>query len=722
MLPLGYNISITGDCSENGTGQILFTITGGTSPYTVNLNSPFSGSYPTYGELLLSGLTEGIYSGSIVDSSIPPLTQLFETPISGGVCISFEQSSIDSSFLIQHTTCGLNNGSVTLNSTSQYSSVTYILYDSEDNFINSAQTNQFTYQFLNLSAGTYYAVVQDIGGCSASTPTFIIETSNPLNFGLLVIPNAACGEIPVGKLIVTGLTGTPPFTYLWSNGSIEDRITGLTDGTYTVTVTDSFGCQHTESGTIERVPPVGLGVITSEQPTCFENDGSITITVTGGTSPYLYSASTGEQYVSYSQSFTFSGLSPGQYVFSVTDATFCSFTTNTNLNAPGGLESISISTMNSTCSSSDGSITISVVGGSSPYTYTLIDSSGNTLENINLLQVYTFNNLSSGLYTVAVQDNTGCGKSDEVMIIATDKFTISVSSTPTTCNISNGSVTVEATTGYTPPLTYSLDGSQTLITSLTAVTFSNVSAGQHTVTVTDAFGCVQTKQIFVPFSIPLLFSLYAVQCNGGNNGSVTALITSGTPPYSFQWSNNIPGNPQTSYVEGLGTGTYGVTIVDSSNCSLYQEVSIRCGTNFNSGTSGILFQKYIMGEDIFILESPTKCGLLEMLNEGYQNLIEDNVDCTFNSATFTAKVTVNPLGLELDDEFFTTTSLIIAPADNIWYDTVKGLLLQVPGVGNVIIDPLMNTITIQTIPDDNSLDGQEIIIELEINYDVNCLG
>jgi hypothetical protein len=247
MVPIEYNISITGDCSGNGTGQILFSISGGTSPYTVNLTSPFVGSFPTFGELLLTGLVSGQYTGSIVDNSVPPLTVLFDTPISGGVCINFEQNSIDGSYLIQNTTCGENNGSVTVNSTSQFATVTYYLYDTNNNLINSAQTNSFTYQFLNLSAGTYYAVVEDEGGCSASTPTFIIQPSLPLDFGLYVIPNAACGEIPVGKIFITGLTGTPPFTYLWSNGSIEESLTGLTEGTYSVTVTDNFGCQHTES-------------------------------------------------------------------------------------------------------------------------------------------------------------------------------------------------------------------------------------------------------------------------------------------------------------------------------------------------------------------------------------------------------------------------------------------------------------------------------------------
>lgn len=721
MLPVDYNISITGDCSGDGTGIIQFNISGGTAPYFVNLNSPFVGTYSTWGELTLTGLTEGIYEGSITDSSVPPLFVTFNTPISGGFCISFQESGeVGVEYLIEDATCGLDNGSVTVVNTSIYSSINYYLYDGDDVLINSAITNTFEYQFLNLSAGTYYVIAEDLGGCTASTPTFIIESSEPLDFGLYVIPNAACGDIPVGKLYITGLTGTPPFSYQWTNGSIEDSLTGLTGGLYGVTVTDGFGCQRTVNATVENISPLGLGIITSELPTCFTNDGSISITVTGGTVPYYFSASTGEQQITYSQTFSISGLSPGNYGFLVTDATFCNFVTSTTLTAPGGIESVGIDVINSTCSSSDGSISISVVGGIAPYTYTLIFPDSELLENTNNLLTYSFNGLESGTYTVSVEDSTGCGYIEEVTIIAEDKYTIDTFTTGTTCNLNNGLVRVEVSEGYDLPLTYSIDNEQTTVTVLTAVTFTNISSGTHTVRVTDALGCVQTNQVSIASSIPILFSLFPINCNGGDNGSITALISSGTPPYTFNWTDNIPGNPQQIEVTGLTNGTYGVSIVDANGCSSYQETSIQCDTNFNSGTSGVLFQTYIMGEGTFELETPTKCGLLEMLNEGYQDLTDDNENCVLNSATFTAKVSVNPLGFVDTDQFFTTDSLIIAPTDNLWYSSIYGILTNIPGIGNVIINPTKNSIIIETDPNDSTLNNQQITIELIINYDVTC--
>ena len=129
-----------------------------------------------------------------------------------------------------------------------------------------------------------------------------------------------------------------------------------------------------------------------------------------------------------------------------------------------------------------------------------------------------------------------------------------------------------------------------------------------------------------------------------------------------------------------------------------------------------------MGAEIFSVESPTKLGLLQMLNEGYADLTADNTSCNLISATYTVKVSVNPLGLTTQANIpFTSTTLNQAPADNLYYDTVKNLLLTVPGVGVVTIDSLNNQITIQTAPNNTSLTGQEIVIDLIIIYDIMCL-
>jgi hypothetical protein len=441
------------------------------------------------------------------------------------------------------------------------------------------------------------------------------------------------------------------------------------------------------------------------------------MTITGGTAPFYYSASTGNVLISYSRTYTLSGLSAGQYNFQVTDAGLCQMLAGTTLETPGGITSVTVQGQNSTCSSTNGSITINVVGGTVPYTYTLISPNGNQLNINNSQSTQIFENLGTGTYTVGVSDNTGCSYIQETTLIAQNKFTISTNVVGTSCGQNNGSVTIYSTSGGTLPLDYSVDGIQNVFdTNLSAVTFNNLTSGTHIITVTDADGCTQTTNILVPSSQPLSYSLFSTSCGSGNNGKITAFITSGEPPFTFNWSDNVPNEPQQIQVSGLTAGTYSLTVVDVNGCSLTRNTTISCNQNYAS------YQTYTMGAEIFNIQSPTKFGLLQMLNEGYFDLTSGNTNCDLISATFTAKISVNPSGVVASQNFFTSTSLVQVPSDNQWYDTVRTLLLGIPGVGNVTIDQLNNQITIETSRNNTSLEGQEIVIDLVIVYDIICLS
>jgi large repetitive protein len=709
MAVLNYNITVTGDCSNNNSGAFNLFVSDGTPPYTVQFISPsYASQTITTQPASLVGIASRVYQVRVNDSSLPTNNEFFlNIPISSGVCGSISA--------VQNTTCGVNNGSVTGSSTSLYSSTNFSLYNINNNYLASATTNTNEAVFGSLSAGTYYLGVTDLGGCTAFTQTFIVEESEPLDFGLYVVPNSSCGGAPIGKIFVTGQTGQSPYSYLWNNGQTGSTITGLTSGNYSVAVTDAFGCTLSKEATITNVNPVGLGLFTSTAPTCLQSNGVINMTITGGTEPFYYSASTGNVLVSYSRTFSLSGLSAGQYNFQVTDAGLCQMFAGTTLETPGGLTSVTAQGQNSTCSSTNGLITVNVVGGNSPYTYTLVYPTGNQLNISNSQTTQIFSNLSGGTYTVAVSDNSGCAFMEEVTLVAQNKFTISTQVVGTSCNQNNGSVTILTTAGSTLPLDYSVDGLQNIIdTNLTAVTFNNLSSGTHVVSVTDADGCVQTTNILVPSSQPLNYSLYSTSCGSGSSGKITAFITSGEPPFTFNWSDNVPNDPQQIQVSGLTAGTYSLTVVDSNGCSLTRNATITCSTN------SINYQTYVMGAEVFNIQSPTKFGLLQMLNEGYFDLTSGNVGCELLSATFTAKVSVNPSGIVATQNFFTSTSLVQVPTDNQWYNTIRTLLLGIPGVGNVIIDQLNNQITIETSRNNTSLQGQEIVIDLVIDYNIIC--
>jgi uncharacterized protein (DUF2141 family) len=710
MSIFNYNISVTGDCSNTDYGSISLLLTGGTPPYTVQwLNPVLSPDIVTTLPAIKTGLSATTYAVRVNDSTLPINSEFYiNIPVSSGVCASIVS--------VQNTTCGFNNGFVTGTSTSDYSSTNFYLYHGDGVFSQSAVTNQSTVIFGSLTAGTYYMTVEDLGGCTSQTSNFIVENSGILDYGLYVVPNSSCGGNPMGKIMITGLTGNPPYTYFWSTSATGSTVTGLTAGIYSVDVTDVYGCVLTKTGTVVDVPPIGFGTFTATQPSCFNNDGVLTIQITGGTAPYYYSASTGDVVVQYPTSWSISGLSPGNYSFSVTDAALCSFTQGTVLTSPNGITSVSVSTQGSTCSSNGGSISVSLNGGSSPYTYTLIYPNGNVLNVANTQTNQLFSNLSSGTYTISVQDSSGCSYMDEVTLFATNTFTISTQTTGTTCNQDNGYITVIKSNGGEPPFDYSLDGLVNVLnTSLSAVTFNNVSSGQHTITVTDNTGCTQTTQVAVASSPTLDYSLYSTSCGDGTQGTITAFISSGEPPFIYDWSDNVLGNPQQIQVTGLTAGTYSLTVIDDNGCSLTQSTNIDCDASYVS------YQTYVMGSEVFNIQSQTKYGLLQMLNDGYDDLTSGNTSCSLISATFTVNISVNPLGLTTSNTFFTSNSLVVAPNDNLYYDTVVNLLQTIPGIGNITVDAPNNQITIETNPNNNSLDGQEIIIELLIVYDTICL-
>ena len=697
-----YTLDIVGAC-ETGFGSAEIIPTGGVGPYTFDWYNPELGTGP-----IKTNLAPGTYFVRANDSASPVNAQFFiNVTISECLCVSILN--------VNSTTCGLDNGSLKGTSSSVFAITDYQVFTNNDILVQSQASNTGTVEFNNLSAGTYYLFGSDGGGATGRSANFIVEQSTPLSYGLYVVPDASCNGLPSGKIYVTGITGTPPFTYLWNNSSIQSSITGLTPGVYSVQVTDSLGCQLTQNALITEVEPVALGTITSTSPTCFEADGSVTITVIDGTPPFYYSASTGYSEISYLRTLTLSNLSNGNYSISVTDAGLCKILATTSIASPGGISSVNVSTTNSTCSANDGSINVGVIGGIAPYVYTLIYPGGdmNSVNSNTTTQI--FSNLESGTYSIFVEDTTGCVYTTEVTLIAEDKFEISISSQPATCGLNDGVLQVSISEEAVLPLTYSIDGTNNIVDSnLYGVTFSNVNPGQHILTVVDSEGC----SIFTPFtilsSVPVDFSLYSTSCGSGNEGIITAFITQGTAPFNFNWSTNVAGNPQEITVEGLSGGTYSLIVQDANGCSLSRETIIECAAKC------VTFQTYSMGSEVFNILSPTKHGINQILVEGFNDLTAGNSECILISATYTAQIEIQPQNTFLNNTFYTGNSLVDVPSDNLWFTTITNLLQSIQGVTAVNINPLTNQISISANPG-SSIIGQELSVKLIIVYDIICL-
>ena len=704
---LTYIPSISGDCSNSGSGAFSIDITGSAPDYTIQWVSPASGTTALGAGVTaytVNSLTAGTYSFNIIDSCSPVNTVLpVNIFISSGTSMSISG--------IENTLCGDDNGSITATTQNVYGVAEFYLYDNTGGYVTSGSSFGNDFEFNNLSASTYYVVGDDGGGCTGKSETVIVQSSTTIDYGFYTVADAGC-SVNSGKIFITGLTGNPPYTYLWSNGGTTDSISGLTAGTYSVSVTDDTGCSVSKGTSVIEVLPVGFGSFTSVNPSCEGNDGEITITVTGGTEPFYYSGSNGNTNITFDRSYTFTNLTSGIFNVQVTDAGLCSFTNSTTLSPTGGLSVLSVSKTNSFCDNNGGTITINLFGGSPPYTYTLDNPDGSSVNYTVNNSSYVFNNLSGGTYQVTISDLGPCEHIEEVTISDESVFEIETLTTGTTCNGSDGSVTIEVSSGATSPFLYQING-QSITTGLTSHTFNNLTSGGYTATVTDNTGCAQTELFSIDFSSTVDFVLTSTNANTGSDGSVTAFITSGEPPFTYDWVSNNVGGQTGDTVTNLSAGTYTLKITDDNSCVKQRSVTL---TGFNSISSR---QTYNVCNDDFENEGTVIIkGPREMLNEGFYDLTLNDIDCILNSAVFETSVSLGESSVS--EQFYTGYTLNDFPGDNIWLDSIERLTESFSAITDLtyIIEDDYIKITTEC-----NYDGpKNYKVNLTIHYDIECVS
>jgi len=734
MSILIYNYSVTGDCSNTGSGAVSFNLTGSTptvSPFSVSDATgqgllPLSAATTTYS---VTGLTGGTYYAQLTDSSTEK--EVLNIYISTGTT-----ATIDSS----NTTCGQNNGTITGFTSGVYGLVSFNLYDINDNLITTATTSNSYYEFTSLSAGTYYIVANDGGGCTGITASVILNPSSGLTYGAYVVDDASCLGSGSGKIFLTGLT--PPlsaYTITWSPnalGQTGSTITGLTSGSYVATVTNPIGCTTSESFTVNTIPPLTSGgFITITQPSCFANDGEVEFIVVGGTAPYFFSGSSGQVEITFDTSVTFTGLSSGLYSFLVTDAGLCTIYDSVSLLTPNSFSTVAVTTTNSTCSANDGSINVLVDGGLSSATNLQISVSGTTgISQIGLFgsSNETFYGLGSGTYIVTVV-SAGCTYTASTVINSVSLYSATTQVSGTTCGLNNGSLVVSASTGGTFPYTYSLTGPSnnpnTTISTVTSLfnTFTNLAYGNYTLTIQDTSSppCIQSYAVNIPYSQTVNFNLYPNQPLNGNDGSITAFITSGEPPFTLTWSGGTAGSQTGSTVTGLTAGTYSLTVTDASGCTLTKYTTL-------TGTKKYVeYLYYNVCDDTFTDSGlVTKRTIRAMYLEGFNDLTSGDTNCIINSATFSINAEVG--GQSAETIFYTSSGSTDYPNDLLWAEAMSTILNEFVGISDVTIDLPSNRITIKTNCEEiskncgpqtiNPLQDTEIKVNLLIDYDISCVS
>jgi hypothetical protein len=707
-------VGLTGDCMNLDEGSFEISIFGTAPDYTIQWLTPFTDVIPlgvgvtSYEEI---GLSAGTYTFNIIDSCTDPINTSIPVSIyiSSGVCVS-----IDS---VENTVCNLDNGSITARTEYDYGSNVYYLYHNTLGYITSADTmNSISPSgvvFDTLTAGTYYVVATDGGGCTGVTSSVIVQDSSQLDFGVYVVNDAGC-NVNSGKLFVTGLTGTAPYTYLWSNGNTTDSITDLVAGSYTITVSDRTGCVVVKTVNIAKVPQVGQAGVLVSPPACFGNNGTVYLIISGGTAPFYFSGSNGTFNVTFDNFYEFTGLPSGVFNYYVQDSGLCSFTGGVSLLTPSSFNIISVNTVNSKCGDNLGQILPVISNGTTPYVYVLTPPSGNPQEVTTELANYPFTNLSSGIYNLSITDGSGCQYSKNYEVLNESIFTFDAEVTGTTCGISNGIVEVTVVDG-TGPFLYEM-GDQSELSNLRTKKFQGLDNGSYTLSVTDTnVPCKQSTTLFVDDSEGVDFIVTPQNPTGTNNGSIQLFIISGQPPFTYDWSENV-GAQTGLLVTSLSAGTYTIKVTDDNDC-VNEKTIILEGTNCS-----VSYEIYNFTEDTFNNTGDLiKKGQLQMLNEGFSDLTLGDSNCILNEAVFEASVSVN--GVISSNSFYTGNTLFEVPSDTLWATTIRNLLLSYDGIGNVVINNSTNKITIST--DCNSevtLLDSDILVNLIIHYDISCVS
>jgi gliding motility-associated-like protein len=508
----------------------------------------------------------------------------------------------------------------------------------------STPQNSISQTLINTttSPATVTYTVTPITGLCIGSPFTIIVTVNPSTNPNAIKTDITCFSSNNGT-ITTNITGGIPFTsgapytIVWTgpNGfsSSQPNISGLEPGVYNLSVLDAGGCPISNNYTI--VEPTDIVITTDliSNITCYGSDnGSIAITVSGGTGSYTYNWT--KNGLPYAATEDISNLTPGNYIISVNDANNCGpKTASFIIIEPPILDVTLVSQTNVICyGESTGAITINAFGGSVAGVYNYFWTGPNvfTSTNQNLI------NIPAGTYNLTVTDDFGCIKNLSITITQSIGIDITYVTTPIVCyGDNNATINVSITGGNTP---YQIQWSNLAV----GLNQNNLSPGNYTITVTDNLGCQKVATINIPS--PPIFDVNPVvtniSCFGNNDGSIVLNFVGGIAPVNLVWSD---GSPAGITRNNLGPGTYSVIITDSKPCVISRTFTIiepqplilsanitnalNC-SNANSGAINLLVSGGTPPFNYLWNNGTTTEDLLNIISGNYSVTVTDSRGCT----------------------------------------------------------------------------------------------
>lgn len=529
-----------GNISANDSTTVMVTATGGTAPYigTGNFN-----------------VAQGTYTYIVSDAA--------GCSANASVTISATRPSLQANVIAGKILC--NGGTTTIDVSATGGTEPYM------------GTGHFV-----VVAGTYTYIVTDANGLQSSV-NVVIPQPAPLTIESITNSSVSACKNADGSLIVNVTGGTEPYLYNLNGGHYQNssNFTGLSNGNYTAIVKDNNGCLTSATTNIIKYETftAKLSEI-NDVSSCGTNDGSFTVSTSGGSAPFIYTIDNGENTQTNN---VFEHLTSGKYTVAITDSHGCGTTVSTEIkNTPQLSLKVKSKEYASACYNNDGSVSLETSGGTAPFQY--------SADGINFSSQNTLSGLSAGNYTAMVKDARGCTANVATKIIAASPLTISLKDVDfvSACSNNDGAIVV-GKTGGTAPFEYNINGGEYSSDN----SFSNLSSGIYSVSVKDSKGCIASTVATISRFAPLNVSVTKtdITCKGGKDGALQINCTGGTGNYKYSIRNGWFGTSEV--FTDLSAGTYNVIVKDSRNCETSTTVTLEDGT----GTCVPNIPQSIMGED-----------------------------------------------------------------------------------------------------------------------------
>ena len=526
LSPTSTNVAAT--CGSSN-GSINLSVSGGNTPYAYN----WSNGVITQDQ---SDIPPGTYVVTVTDNNNCTATH---TVVVADNTITITTSGTT----MPNTTCNTNNnGSIDLS------------VSPGGTYVYSWSSGATTQDLTNLAPGSYAVTVTSGVSCTATAEFTIADQPNEPNATFSTVESTC--DLTNGSINLSVTGGVTPYTFIWSTGAITEDLNNILAGSYQVTVTGANGCTDVADISVSNNNPI-ITISTSAVNNTNCNgigNGSINVTVSPtGTYTFLWSSGATTEDIG--------NLLPDSYTLTVTGQGSCSETAFIEVpDAP--LEPvITYTTIQSTCDQTNGSINVSVSGGTTPYTYQW--SNGALTQDLN--------NVLAGTYFVTVTGANGC-TDDADITVDNNNPPINVTASVVANTTCNGNFTGAINASVNPPGMYTFLWS----TGATTLSISGLAAETYTITVTGAGSCIQISEFTVPenANVPVVNPSFVQSTCDLTNGSASISVSGSVPPYTFMWSNGAT----TQNITGVLAGYYEVTVTGVNGCTTVEAVDI---PNFN---------------------------------------------------------------------------------------------------------------------------------------------